>query len=630
MGRNIKYILDESVASQHDSYLARYKETRVKRVVGVPRTITTIHRDQSVMPVEIQVTEIINADGNSYVGRVRHVAIDERVDKEFIANLYINTGRKEEDHLSLEERINSIKSLTGSKAGLDSKAGSKMNVAGSRTASQMNVTQSGNIAQDIDEDSEVTSSSDSDESEEDDMAAGVDTKLRAIKDSEVEDPSIFRLGRLLNFTFVFFFVTLISAFIASNTVQNPFQHFVFLDELAQEALLINEIIFSAKMMYLQQVNNRILTEKIIPANASNPFWECSLNKDYVRPNGLPVLKECEFSKKFNYTKYMSEFLGDLKEAQLWFTNNYLSIRSPGDELDSVYANPFQFKEYTSGKGGPATLIEAPTWADFVAKIIDAVEKITTQPDLVNNTESRLDYQFIESNREIAVDRLEEIKDALFEKVRSILRTEVLVHLIFAIIFVVGAGSLFFFVYIPNIRQIQAERLLILKLLLLVPKSVVWDFVYMIYRDAEDEDEEGLEDDFDEDGKSRTGQAAKDAAKAKAMKMKSEESVEILNDNAYGLYLFYGIGLFSIVVPLIIHVAWRYAFNAEWFVNLYYYYDTVSLFTSINALLWRSAALWYPTEYALTEDIPYTLPLRNATMDIRYSADKVFFSFHFFL
>jgi PAS domain S-box-containing protein len=55
IGRNIKFILAKEIADQHDGFLERYKNTRVKRVVGVARTLNTIHRDQSVMPIEIQV-----------------------------------------------------------------------------------------------------------------------------------------------------------------------------------------------------------------------------------------------------------------------------------------------------------------------------------------------------------------------------------------------------------------------------------------------------------------------------------------------------------------------------------------------------------------------------------------------
>jgi hypothetical protein len=55
VGRNIKFMLAKEISDQHDSFLQRYRETRVARVVGIPRVQNTIHRDKSVLPIEIQV-----------------------------------------------------------------------------------------------------------------------------------------------------------------------------------------------------------------------------------------------------------------------------------------------------------------------------------------------------------------------------------------------------------------------------------------------------------------------------------------------------------------------------------------------------------------------------------------------
>jgi PAS domain S-box-containing protein len=56
IGRNIKFMLVKEIADQHDYFLQRYRETRVARVVGIPRTLNSIHRDKSVLPIEIQVS----------------------------------------------------------------------------------------------------------------------------------------------------------------------------------------------------------------------------------------------------------------------------------------------------------------------------------------------------------------------------------------------------------------------------------------------------------------------------------------------------------------------------------------------------------------------------------------------
>ena len=107
---------------------------------------------------------------------------------------------------------------------------------------------------------------------------------------------------------------------------------------------------------------------------------------------------------------------------------------------------------------------------------------------------------------------------------------------------------------------MADQILILKLLLLVPKHLVWDFVFTIYRD-DSEDEEGM----GEEGADGDNEKAKDDAKAKAiaMKLRSEEVVDIINDHVYQLYVFFGFGLSSVILPVLVHVIWRYTFNTSY-------------------------------------------------------------------
>lgn len=99
IGRNIKYIQSPEVSEHHDSYLSRqvllfkfrqavvinffrYKETGVARVVGIARSVEAMHRDGSYFSVEIQVTEQVNSEGlKTFIGRLRHKKIEERVEK---------------------------------------------------------------------------------------------------------------------------------------------------------------------------------------------------------------------------------------------------------------------------------------------------------------------------------------------------------------------------------------------------------------------------------------------------------------------------------------------------------------------------------------------------------------------
>jgi PAS domain S-box-containing protein len=613
IGQNIKCLLEESVAVQHDGFLLRYKETRVARVVGIPRQISTIHRDKTEFPIEIQVTEMRNGETVTFIGRIRHRTLDEKVDHDLIAGLYVHK-KAENENQSLEEKLSSMKSLTGSKGALGSKAGSKLEITGSKAASQMLVDGSQQGEDDFQEEDDDTSSSESEEEEDEDpAAAGIETKLTTIKDSTIEDPSIVSFTKTLNFSFGFVLTLLATALIACNTVRNSSNHFVFVQRLSETGLIFNAILTDARLHYFQQINSRIL-DKMNASPATQGYLSCSLAENDTR---LPM---CDFMRKFNGVEKLQEDVKKLLEDQQWLTSNYPTVRTSGDPLDKAVVTNIVVKEYSNGVDAAPVDVTIPTFTDFVTKVLDAIDKIAAEGiDLWDNRAARMDYQFLEANRYLLANIVGTVLSGAFASIKEIIAMEVLVHLILTILMIVGLGASFLLL-VPRIRQVQAERLLILKLLLLVPKHLVWDFVYTIYRDAEDEDEEnGGMDDFEEDGK--TGADAKNAAKAKAMKMRSEEAVEIVNDNVYGLYTFFGLFTASIAVPLIVHVAWRYSFNASWTDKLNNYNDMLSLNINLNALTWRAVGVLAPCEIRPTRDAGFCMTMAFITNQNRITAES---------
>lgn len=388
--------------------------------------------------------------------------------------------------------------------------------------------------------------------------------------------------------------------------------------------MLNDIIFATRMMYFQE-SNQVILDKITSSPESKHYWPCSLNGTYVNTNSNVSLAQCDFMYKFHPIKILEKEVGELKHSQEWVSKNYFSVRTVGDELDAVFNGDLEYVEFDGDAESPGTKHKVPVWTAFLAKVIDAVEKlhentkggkkIGTDPAL------RLDFQFIQINRNTILDRLVEIQDAGLAKMRSIMNTEVLIHLIISVIFTAGIVAVFLFVFVPGIHGIQSDRILILKLMLLVPKSVVWDYVYTIYCDGHEDNEEAADD--GEDGISGTGQSAKDAAKARALKMRSEDPIDIVNDSAYTLLYFFGFGLASLCLPLIVHVAWRYSFNAAWSQKLYYYQDIVLLYAYANSLLWRSTGVLAPTEFLPNKDAVIFHNLSSTANELRHTADEAF-------
>eukprot|EP00759_Apiculatamorpha_spiralis_P055631 PhF_6_TR7865/c0_g1_i1/m.11492 len=78
LGQNIKMLMPLEIAIKHDQYLATYKATRVRKIIGNKRTVLARRRDGSNYQVEVYVAEIkTEIDGmTSYVGYLRAIEID--------------------------------------------------------------------------------------------------------------------------------------------------------------------------------------------------------------------------------------------------------------------------------------------------------------------------------------------------------------------------------------------------------------------------------------------------------------------------------------------------------------------------------------------------------------------------
>ena len=260
-GRNIKYIQAEEVASQHDGYLSRYKETRVARVVGIARQITTIHRDQTEIPIEIQVTELKTADGINFIGRLRHLTIEERVPHEFVESFYRVVAAE-------DNTINVTEEIPGSKANLNNPFEiEEQNKSGSQAFSQ-------GEQESAEDSASGSSSSDDDEEDQENAAltADVEGKLAKLKAVDKEMASTRRLGYVLYGTFALLISTLIAGLIAANVSQNPDPLFVFLDQLSEQSLIINRAIFALRLgIYEEQAKE--IHDNFTATPGSEGYWQ---------------------------------------------------------------------------------------------------------------------------------------------------------------------------------------------------------------------------------------------------------------------------------------------------------------------------------------------------------------------
>lgn len=73
-GQKINLLMPEPFASEHDSYIARYEETREQRALGRIRVVTARRKNGEIFPIELSLTEIHADDEVHYAAFMRDIS----------------------------------------------------------------------------------------------------------------------------------------------------------------------------------------------------------------------------------------------------------------------------------------------------------------------------------------------------------------------------------------------------------------------------------------------------------------------------------------------------------------------------------------------------------------------------
>jgi len=97
IGRNVKMLMPEPWASEHDRYIRRYQETGQRHIIGIGREIQGLKKDGTVFPMHLSVGEFVD-DGDVYYCGIIHDL----------------TARKQaEQVLARSQRMEAVGQLTG-------------------------------------------------------------------------------------------------------------------------------------------------------------------------------------------------------------------------------------------------------------------------------------------------------------------------------------------------------------------------------------------------------------------------------------------------------------------------------------------------------------------------------------
>jgi PAS domain S-box-containing protein len=83
-GQNVSLLMAEPYASEHESYIARHKETGERHAIGAIRTVIGRRKNGEVFPAELSVTEVTTHDDIRYAAFIRDTSEKSRLQNQLI------------------------------------------------------------------------------------------------------------------------------------------------------------------------------------------------------------------------------------------------------------------------------------------------------------------------------------------------------------------------------------------------------------------------------------------------------------------------------------------------------------------------------------------------------------------
>ncbi len=82
VGHNVSRLMPEPHRSAHDGYLATYLRTGEPRIIGTGRRVEARHRDGTLIPVDLSVSEIQSGDRRNFVGLLRDLRLQHHLEQQ--------------------------------------------------------------------------------------------------------------------------------------------------------------------------------------------------------------------------------------------------------------------------------------------------------------------------------------------------------------------------------------------------------------------------------------------------------------------------------------------------------------------------------------------------------------------
>ncbi len=82
IGRNVSILMPEPDASRHDRYIADYLANGIPRIIGIGREVTGRHKDGTIFPIDLSVSELTTGDHPKFIGVIRDLSARKQIEQE--------------------------------------------------------------------------------------------------------------------------------------------------------------------------------------------------------------------------------------------------------------------------------------------------------------------------------------------------------------------------------------------------------------------------------------------------------------------------------------------------------------------------------------------------------------------